>query len=40
MFTASAKFEKIDCQIAGLGRLAEVQALYVAHAQAAVDSLN
>ena len=40
MFTASNKFEKIDCQIAGLGRLADVQALYVAHAQAAVDSLN
>ena len=40
MFTASKKFEKIDCQIAGLGRLADVQALYVAHAQAAVDSLN
>ena len=40
MFTASKKFEKIDCQIAGLGRLADVQALYVAHAQAAVDSAN
>jgi cobalamin biosynthesis Co2+ chelatase CbiK len=34
MFTASKKFEKIDCQIAGLGRLADVQALYVAHVQA------
>ena len=34
MFTASAKFDKIDCQIAGLGRLADVQALYVAHVQA------
>ena len=34
MFTASAKFEKIECQIAGLGRLADVQALYVAHVQA------
>ncbi len=40
MFTASKKFEKIDCQIAGLGRLADVQALYVTHAQAAVGSLN
>ncbi len=40
MFTASKKFEKIDCQIAGLGRLADVQALYIAHAQAAVDSAN
>ena len=40
MFTASAKFEKIDTQIAGLGRIADVQALYVAHAQAAIDSLE
>ena len=38
MFTASKKFEKIDTQIAGLGRLADIQAIYVAHAQAAVDS--
>jgi cobalamin biosynthesis Co2+ chelatase CbiK len=40
MFEASAKFEGVNCQIAGLGRLADVQALYVAHTQAAVDSLN
>ena len=40
MFTASAKFEKIDTQIAGLGRIADVQALYVAHAQAVIDSLE
>ncbi|MBO6061191.1 MAG: sirohydrochlorin cobaltochelatase [Clostridia bacterium] len=39
MFTASNKFEKIDCQIEGLGRLADVQALYVAHTQAVVDTL-
>ncbi len=39
MFTASKKFEKIDCQIAGLGRLADVQKLYVAHAQAVIESL-
>ncbi|MBQ6115790.1 MAG: sirohydrochlorin cobaltochelatase, partial [Oscillospiraceae bacterium] len=39
MFTASEKFEKIDTQIAGLGRIADVQALYVAHTQAAVNSL-
>lgn len=36
-FTASGKFEKIDCQIAGLGRIPEVQALYVAHTQAVID---
>ena len=39
-FTASGKFEKIDCQIAGLGRIPEVQALYVAHTQAAIDTLG
>ncbi len=40
MFTASGKFENIDCQIAGLGRLADVQAIYVAHTRAAVDSVK
>ena len=39
-FAASGKFEKIDCQIEGLGRIADVQALYVAHAQAVIDSLE
>ena len=36
-FTASKLFEKIDCQIEGLGRIETVQALYVAHTQAALD---
>ena len=36
-FTASGKFEKVDCQIAGLGRIPEVQALYVEHTQAVID---
>ena len=36
-FTASGKFEKIDCQIAGLGRIEAVQALYVAHTQAVIE---
>ncbi len=40
MFTDSGKFETVTCQIAGLGRLADVQAIYVAHAQAAIDSIN
>ena len=35
-FTASKKFEKVDCQIEGLGRIAEVQELYLAHTAAAV----
>ena len=30
----------VDCQIAGLGGIAEIQALYIAHTQAAIDSLN
>ena len=36
-FTASGLFEAIDCQIAGLGRIEAVQALYMAHTQAAID---
>ena len=35
-FTASKKFDKVDCQIEGLGRIEEVQALYLAHTAAAV----
>ena len=38
MFNASGKFDSVDTQIAGLGRLADIQTIYVAHAQAAVDS--
>ena len=30
----------VDCQIAGLGEIADVQALYVAHTKAAMDALN
>ena len=30
----------VDCQIHGLGGIADVQALYVAHTKAAIDSLN
>ena len=40
MFNASGKFDKVETQIAGLGRIAEVQALYVAHTQAAIDTLS
>ena len=40
MFKASGKFDNVEAQIAGLGRLADVEALYVAHTQAAIDSLN
>ena len=40
MFNASGAFESVDCQIAGLGEIEDVQKLYVAHTKAALDSLN
>lgn len=40
MFTASGKFEKVDCQIAGLGRLKAVHDLYIEHAKAAIDTVK
>ena len=30
----------VDCQIAGLGGIADIQALYIAHTQAAIDALK
>ena len=39
-FKASGEFDSVDCQIAGLGEVADIQQLYVAHTKAAVDSLN
>ena len=39
-FNASGAFESVDCQIAGLGEVADIQQLYIAHTKAAVDSLN
>ncbi len=30
----------VDCQIAGLGGIADIHALYIAHTQAAIDALN
>lgn len=37
-FTASGAFEKIDCQIQGLGELPEVQQVYVEHVKAVVPT--
>ncbi len=37
MFKASGKFESVDTQIFGLGRIAAVQQLYVEHTQTAMD---
>ena len=39
-FEASGAFDAVDCQIAGLGGVADVQQLYIAHTKAAIDSLN
>ena len=39
-FEASGAFDSVDCQIAGLGGVADVEQLYVAHTKAAIDSLN
>ena len=39
-FKASDAFESVDTQIAGLGEIADIQQLYIAHAKAAIDSLN
>ena len=36
MFVASGKFASVDCQIAGLGRIEDVQALYIAHSAAVI----
>ncbi|MBR6451084.1 MAG: sirohydrochlorin cobaltochelatase, partial [Lachnospiraceae bacterium] len=37
MFTASGKFDTVDCQIAGLGRIEDIQKLYVDHTAAALQ---
>lgn len=39
-FVASGNFDKVDCQIEGLGRIEAVEKLYVEHAKAAIDSLG
>ena len=39
-FEASGEFDSVDCQIAGLGGVADVEQLYIAHTKAAIDSLN
>lgn len=36
MFIESGNFESIDCQIEGLGRIPEIQQIYVAHTAAAI----
>ena len=36
VFNASGAFEKVDCQISGLGRIADVQKIYVEHTGAVI----
>ncbi len=38
MFNASGKFDSVDCQIEGLGRIKAVQDLYVDHTAKALDT--
>ena len=40
MFLDSGAFDSVDCQIAGLGSIEAVEDLYVAHTQAAMDTLS
>ena len=40
MFEASEYFDSVECQISGLGRIEEVQALYVEHAAAVIDEID
>ena len=39
-FSASGAFDAIECQIQGLGRIADVEALYVAHTGAAIETIG
>ena len=39
-FKASGAFASVDCQIAGLGGIKDIQQLYIDHTKAALDSLN
>ena len=39
-FEASGAFDSVDCQIAGLGEIADIQQIYVDHTAAAIDELG
>lgn len=40
MFNYSNAFEKVDCQISGLGEISEIQEIYVEHTQDAMENLG
>ena len=39
-FQASGDFSSVECQIAGLGEIEDIQQRYIEHTKAAIDSLN
>ena len=39
-FEASGAFDSVDCQIAGLGEIADIQQIYVDHTAAAIDEIG
>ena len=39
-FQASGAFASVECQIAGLGEIEDIQQRYIEHTKAAIDSLN
>ena len=39
-FEASGAFDSVDCQIAGLGEIADIQQIYVDHTAAAIDEIS
>ena len=39
-FDASGAFDSVDCQIAGLGEIADIQQIYVDHTAAAIDEIS
>ena len=39
-FNAAGCFDSVDTQIAGLGKIADIQQIYVNHTKAAMDALN
>ena len=40
MFVASNNFDKVETQIAGLGRIADIQTIYVAHSADAIQRIG
>ena len=39
-FQASGDFASVECQVAGLGEIEDIQQRYIEHTKAAIDSLN